>query len=212
MATPHFPTQYKCSSVFTHNLTMNQDSADLSVNKFKIQHLPSFFWRTFGTALFGQQTHFIPKQNRNWPRIREFSLVRSRRRKQLFWVAAPPLLRVLFSRLSAQPFHTGCRSSYGHIWQAGGWGGGGSIYLCPLLHQGRWVVTQPVFLSGLLLFLWLDDITSNQQLLSALFREPSWVFCLVWVFFFFTTGPEPGEPGDPWWPLTLLIYRTHTSE
>lgn len=52
---------------------------------------------------FGQQTLslFIPNQNRNWPRIRELSLVCSRGHKQLFWVALP-LLRAFIRRHSAQ--------------------------------------------------------------------------------------------------------------
>lgn len=189
MATPHFPTQYKCSSLFTHNLTMNQDSDDLSAYKFKIQHLPSFCWRTFGTALFGQQTlsHFMPNQNRNWPRIHEFSLVRSRRHKQLFWVATPSLRVFIQPALGSAWWENTVKSfPYRVQIQLGrfafphliGWGVGvTSLYLCLLLHQRRWVVTQAVFLSGFFLFLWLDDITSNQQLLCALFWEPGcWFF------------------------------------
>ena len=64
MATPHFLTQYKCSSFFTHNLTMNQDSADLAAYKF--QHLPSFYlekvWHCFIWPAHALTFYTQPKQ------------------------------------------------------------------------------------------------------------------------------------------------------
>lgn len=85
MATPHFPAF--CSPqvhLFTRNLMMNQQICQRPISRANI------CLRSPGERLallyFGQQTLslFIPNQNRNWPRIRELSLVCSRGHKQLF--------------------------------------------------------------------------------------------------------------------------------
>lgn len=70
--------------LFTRNLSMNQQICQRPNSRANIC-LPSPGER-LALLCFGQQTLslFIPNQNRNWPRIRELSLVCSRGHKQLF--------------------------------------------------------------------------------------------------------------------------------
>lgn len=148
--------------LLTHNLTMNQVSADQSAYKFKIQHLPSFYWRTFGTALF-------------WPADTLTIYTHPKQKLALDpWVFSRTLMQTQTAVLSFPPlplFRVFIQLALGSAWwenrvksflyrvqiQLGrfasphvtGWVGGGgvaSLYLCPLLHQRQWVVNQSVFL------------------------------------------------------------------
>lgn len=186
---------------------MNQDSDDLSAYKFKIQHLPSFYWRTFGTALFGQQTlsHFMPNQNRNWPRIHEFSLIRSRRRKQLFWVATPSLRVFIQPALDSAWWENTVKFPYRVQIQLGrfasphliGWGGG-NITL-PLVSSPSASVNGDTSS-----FVFFFPLTGWRH-----FKPAATCFILRARLFFFNHWTRTRRT---WWPLTLLLYGTHTSE
>lgn len=187
---------YKCSSTFTHNLTMNQVSADLSAYEFEIQHLPPFYWRTFGTALFwpADTFRFYTQPKQKWAQ-NPWAFPRVFTQTQTAVLSCPPFAPSFCSagaRFSLvrehirgeDPAGAVCLPTFDRLlfcWSGDffsflrGGGLAASLCLCLLLHlrhQRWWAVTEPVFL--------LDYSSSCYWLTSS--EVKTWITAHIWCF------------------------------
>lgn len=202
--------------LLTHNLTMNQVSADQSAYKFKIQHLPSLYWRTFGTALFWPADTFTiythPKQKLA---LNSWAFSRTLMQMQTAVLSCPPLpfaacfysasyglslvreQSQIVSIQGANPAGEVCLPTCERL--SGVEWGLASLYQCPLLHQQWW--HKQIFFQDYWYYFSSDWMKSLQTSSHAVLQSE-----LLLLLLFLTTEPQTGKSDDPWWSQMILDF------